>query len=231
MGFGTLFIGVFLLFNLKAPGYTDLLSGAVMLMAFYKLRGVNRYFKAAVIPTAAFCAVGLAEFVQEIAYIFGGGIDRLEDYVAPIRLLVIGAILIILLYGISDVSEEVELKKTAKGALVFASIAYPIFVLSIITNILYLIFGEHVAIVILRFISVFSILSLLIAALIIIYLAYSNICMPGEENKEYVEKPSKFGFVNRFRTRQEEKNREYAEYRLSQMRKRAERRSGKKKKK
>ena len=164
MGFGTLFIGVFLLFNLKAPGYTDLLSGVVMLMAFYKLRSINRYFKVAIIPTAVFCAVGLAEFVHEIAYIFGGGIDRLEDYVAPIRLLVIGAILVILLYGVGNVSKEVDLKKTKIGSLVFANLAYPISALSIITGIQYLIFGDHPAVDILRFLSVLSLLILLIAA-------------------------------------------------------------------
>ena len=69
MGFGTLFIGVFLLLNLSFFGFTDLLSGVVMLMAFYKLRGINRYFKAAIIPTGVFCAVGLTEFIQEIAYL------------------------------------------------------------------------------------------------------------------------------------------------------------------
>ena len=58
-----------------------------------------------------------------------------------------------------------------------------------------------------------------------------NICMPGEENKEYVEKPSKFEFINRFRKRQEEKNREYAEYRLGQMKKRVDRYKEKKNKK
>lgn len=223
MGFGTLLIGVFLLFNLKAPRFTDLLAGVIILLAFYKLRDINRYFKAAIIPTAIFCVLGLAEFTQEVIYICSGIVINLEEYLAPARFLIIGAMLVLLHYGINHVSREVDLKKTAIGSKVFAIFAYPVFVFLTIASIQYLIFGEQLAIVILCLVALLLLMALLIATLIIIYSAYSNICMPGEENKEYVEKPSRFGFVNRFRERQEQKNREYTEYRLGQMKKRIDR--------
>ena len=65
MGFGTLFIGVFLLLNLRYFGYTDILCGVIMLAAFYKLRGVNKFFKAAIFTSIAFCGIGLMEFIRE----------------------------------------------------------------------------------------------------------------------------------------------------------------------
>ena len=56
-----------------------------------------------------------------------------------------------------------------------------------------------------------------------------RICMP--EDKEMEEKESKFGFVNSFRRHEEEKQREYAEYRLEKMKKKMEKKSKRKEKK
>ena len=42
MGFGTLFIGYFLVLNLVNYGATDLIAGIIMMMEFYKLRTVNK---------------------------------------------------------------------------------------------------------------------------------------------------------------------------------------------
>ena len=147
------------------------------------------------------------------------------------RLLIIGALLILLHLGICDVAKEVDIRKTAKGAKVCAILCYPVLIIGATERIAYLIFGDLLALVIIRIISLFFLLALLVATLITVYSAYMNICMPGEENKEYVEKPSKFEFINRFRRRQEEKNREYAEYRLGQMKKRVDRYKEKKNKK
>ena len=48
-----------------------------------------------------------------------------------------------------------------------------------------------------------------------------RICLPDEVAEE-CEKKSRFGFVNAMREHQEMRNKEYAEYRLEKLRKRAE---------
>ena len=55
------------------------------------------------------------------------------------------------------------------------------------------------------------------------------ICMPEDIDGKR-KKPSRFAFVNEYRERQEEKEREMAEYRLEQMKKRAKKKGSKKKK-
>ena len=232
MGFGTLFVGVFLLLNLSFFGFTDLLCGIVLLTAFYKLSGVNRYFKAAIVTTVVFCSIGLAEFIQEIAYLFGAGFAEITVYLHPLRILVICAIALMLLYGIRDVAKEVDVPKTAKRAGACAVASYPVFIFCTTEKIISLFIEEApIALIIARIITTLSLLVLLVIILITIYSAYMYICTPDEQNEEYVEKLSKFGFVNSFRKRQEEKNREYAEYKLNQMRKRIERKNNKNKKK
>ena len=214
--------------NLSFFGFTDLLSGIVMLTAFYKLNGINRYFKTAVIPTAVFCCVGLVEFIQEILYLFGGGFEEIIIYIYPLRFLLLGAITIMLLCGIRDVAKEVDVPKTAKRAAVCMIISYPVFISCAAERAVSLFFEElPIALVIIRIIAYIALLVLLIVTLSTIYSAYMYICMPEDQNVEYVEKPSRFGFVNSFRKRQEEKNREYAEYKLNQAKKRHERKKSK----
>jgi len=232
MGFGTLFVGFFLLLNLSFFGFTDLLSGIVMLTAFYKLYGINRYFKIAIIPTTAFLCIGLVEFVQEILYLFGGGFDEIIIYLHPLRFLLLGAITVMLLYGIKDVAKEVDVQKTAKRATAGIIISFPVFISCIAEKTASLFFEEPpMALVIVRIIAYLALLVHLVITLWTIYSAYMYICMPEEQNAEYVEKPSRFGFVNSFRKRQEEKSREYAQYKLNQAKKRYERKKNKRKRK
>ena len=61
MGFGTLFIGYFLLLNLTYYGFTDVIAASVMLLGLYKLSGVNKYFKAAAISSGALLVFSLGE--------------------------------------------------------------------------------------------------------------------------------------------------------------------------
>ena len=61
--------------------------------------------------------------------------------------------------------------------------------------------------------------------LVAVYSAYMHICMPEDVTNDSREKPSRLGFVNKFREHEAERSREYAEYKLDKMK----RRSGKKK--
>ena len=66
MGFGTLFIGFFLLLNVMDSSFTDLISALVMALAFYKLSFINRDFKYAYRACYAMILVGVAELFVAI---------------------------------------------------------------------------------------------------------------------------------------------------------------------
>ena len=62
MGFGTLFIGYFLLLNLTYYGFTDLIAAAVLLLGLYRLSRINKHFLAASVVAVLFLIFGFAEF-------------------------------------------------------------------------------------------------------------------------------------------------------------------------
>ena len=77
-------------------------------------------------------------------------------------------------------------------------------------------------------ITILATIALIIVNLSVIYTAYMRICMPGDENIDK-DKPSKFAFVNEYRARKAERERETAEKRAKLMKERAEKKKGKKK--
>ena len=66
MGFGTLFIGYFLLLNVTYYTFTDIIAALVMAMGLYKLSSVNRQFKGAFFSSIALAAIGLVELVCQV---------------------------------------------------------------------------------------------------------------------------------------------------------------------
>ena len=109
MGFGTLFIGYFLILNITYFGYTDLISGLIMTLAFYKLWNINREFRMALGFAATLSAVGIAELVEATLSTFVPTLNSeiFLSYVAPFRHLVIGVLTAFMLLGIRSVSDEV----------------------------------------------------------------------------------------------------------------------------
>ena len=69
--------------------------------------------------------------------------------------------------------------------------------------------------------------ALTLYSLTVIYSAYKWICMPEDVDNDVKEKPSRFGIIESFRARQEQKNREYAEYKLNKMKENASRKKRK----
>jgi hypothetical protein len=60
-------------------------------------------------------------------------------------------------------------------------------------------------------------MALIVISLIVIYNCYMRICMP--EDEDMPEKESRFKFVNAFRRHEEEKRKEYADYKLEKFKK------------
>jgi len=232
MGFGTLFIGLFLLLNIFYYGFTDLIAALIILLAIYKLWRIDGYFRLAAIPTALLGVLGCAELILEMLSVFGGG-AAVPDFLSALRYLVIGTMLTLLLSGIKRTGAEVEAGEVTLRAKIALPLVCVIFTLGVILELPQLTsFIDSRAIVISATVFLIILFLTLCYALYTVYTAYRWICMPEDRDNDVQDKPSRFGFVNRFRERQEEKRREYAEYKLESFKKsvnKTKKRKGKKK--
>lgn len=219
MGFGTLFIGYFLILNFAYYGFTDAIAAVIMLLGLYKLSGVNKEFRIAAILSSAFLALGCFELGCELyVSVFSGKLfPALTSTVAILRHTLIAATTVGMLAGIRTVAKEVGISALEKRALRLAYATPIVYVLLILleTPLPSLDFLARVA----AFIALLTLLlslALIIANLFTVYSAYMQICMP--EDLEMEEKPSKFGLFNTMREHEEKKRQEYAEYRLDRLR-------------
>ncbi|MBO7305080.1 MAG: hypothetical protein J6V09_07665 [Clostridia bacterium] len=234
MGFGTLFIGYFLLLNVTFYSlYTDLLAALIMALGLYKLSGINRPFRWACYSSYVFAAVGAYELAVQFASFFTGkSYTDLTAYAAIPRAAIIATLTVFMLLGIREVSEEVgldALQKRAHITVFFVPVIYLIFgalELPMLQEVLPL-----KAIAVLSLISLLSTFTLVAVNLVTIYSAYMRICMPEDKDYDAPEKPSRFEFINRHREHTKEKQREYAEYKLNKMIESNKKKSKKKKKK
>ncbi len=227
MGFGTLFIGYFLLLNIVKPAASDVIAGLVILLALLRLSGVNRKFAVSRWLAAVFSAVGLFRFAVFFIGMVSPAVGAFENaaspYLGAARYALLLPLTLFILLGIEEVAREVELEKVPTRARFLAVFGIGVRVLSILCS-----FNIRLPILFF-YLAIFLEFALLIAVLFLIWNCYYMICMPGEENGKK-KKPSRFAFVNAYREREEKKEREMAEYRLEQMKRRAQKKGKKKKK-
>ena len=223
MGFGTLFFGYFLLLNIISFSFTDLISSLIMAMGFYKLSTVNNHFRGAFYISFGLSAVGLWELAVEFYSIFvpSFAAEEMLAYTTVPRSVIIATLTLFMLMGIESVAEEVELPELAKKArftLPFVLIIYGI------TAILEIPYLEKIIdvkiLLVLSVILLIGVMILVITNLATVYTAYMKICMPEDKDNDLVDKPSRFGFVNKYREHNAQKQREYAEYKLEKLKKR-----------
>ena len=183
MGFGTLFIGYFLLFNIPYFGMTDLIAAAVMMAGLNKLSAINKPFKNAYYFSLVFTVYSLPELVFFALDLFK--IYENSDVLSYLRVgqsVIVCALTVMILKGIAEVAREVKLDniKRRAGMLIYASFA--VYILWILCNapILANLIGSAVTVVYL--IAILSALLLVGINLVTIYSCYMHICMPGEEN-------------------------------------------------
>lgn len=210
MGFGTLFVGYFLLLNVTNYRFTDLIAGLIMVMALYKLMKINDNFKITLYFAAAFSILGVLELTLAAMTLFDAPAPTLA-FISPMRSALLCVMTVFMLFAIRDVAGEVGLKALAvrTGRMVIPTVV--IYVVYIILNTPSLFtWAPSVVIAVISVISIFAMMFLIIYNLISIWSCYMNICMPGQKERE--EKKSKLGFVNKFREHEAEKVREYAEY-------------------
>ncbi len=225
MGFGTLFFGYFLLLNIAYYRLTDAIAALVMLYALYKLSFVNKNFKCAAISSLLFCVFGLYELFIGLSDMFFGAVypDMLYSVSAMVRSLTVCIVTAFMLMGIRDVAHEVGLPKIKIKANYLAYVTVGVYMLNVLLEMSELgswLPAEILAILVL--VTVISVPILVITNLTAIFSCYQKICMPNEKYREDKKEKSRFGFVNKFRAHEEEKRREYAEYKLNKIKKRQE---------
>lgn len=226
MGFGTLFIGYFFLLNVTYYScYTDLIASLVMAIGLYKLANINKGFRYAYYTNYLFCVLGAAELVRTVIVLFFPSFDEetVIAYTDIPKYLIIAALTVTLLCGIRDVAREVGIKKLAAKSSFAIPVSLAVFsVLALITipGIDRLIGAWATGLITVLFII--AAFALIIAVLTIIYSAYMHICMPEDVNNDPKDTPSRIGFVNKLKAHSEEKQKEYAEYKLQKYRKKSD---------
>lgn len=226
MGFGTLFIGYFLLLNLTYYGFTDVIAAAIMLLGLYKLSSVNKQFRMAATATAVFLLFSLGEFGIAAYEIFAGRIDSpaLVSLVSVVRCLLIGSFTFFMLKGIESVAKEVDVENIPKKASRLSKLTSIIYAAWIVLEAPLSFINDYV-LAVLSLVTILTTIALLVVNLTVIYGCYMRICMPGEEN--LTDKPSRFAFVNEYRSRKAERDREAMEERMKLMKERSQKKKGK----
>lgn len=215
MGFGTLFIGYFLLLNIFNFAYTDLIAALIMAYGAYKLASVTPDFKRGFYLTLPLALLGLYEVVALLFDMFGMklGTDTLTGIIGIIRCALIGALSFLFLTGIKKLSVELDitrLNERARGARLLITLAYSIALILEIPSLDKIIPTKVLAVIAL--LSLVFTFSAIIYALTAIYSAYMRICMPEDLLKE--EKQSRFSAVNKFRENEKKRGEEYANYKM-----------------
>ena len=222
MGFGTLFIGYFFILNFPYCEFTDAIAASLMLYGLYKLSGLNDWLRLSFFFTAGFAVLGVLELGLELYEMLSTvGSSLLVFILVLLRHAVICATTAFMMLGIRDVAREVGLKSLAEKSNRGAFVAIGVYLLNILLESTVL--SAFVPGAVLAYLYVFTTLAtltLIVFNLTCIYSAYMRICMP--EDRDMEEKASKLGFVNAFRKHEEEKSREYAEYRLEKIKKKQE---------
>ena len=185
MGFGTLFIGYFLLLNVPYFGMTDVIAATVMMLALNKLKTVNSYFKAAFYTSAVFAVYSLPElvlFTLDLFDIFKGG--DLTSYIRVGQCVIVCTLTVLILKGILDVSREVELERVPGRAKFMIYACFIVYTIWILASEPHLTAALGTVAYVLYLIAIVALLIIVAINLSIIYTCYMRICMPEEKKKK-----------------------------------------------
>ena len=138
----------------------------------------------------------------------------------------VGLLTVLMLKGIEDVAREVDVEDLPTKAARLVIITAVTYSMWIILEAPFSFMDNYVFAVI-SLLTILATIALIIVNLTVIYTCYMRICMPGDEQLK--DKPSKFAFVNEYRARKAERERETQEKRAELMRKRLEKKKGQKK--
>ncbi len=170
-----------------------------------------------------FTPLAAAELIIRIMSMFGAKDPHsvITSSISFARYVLIALFSFFALLGIEKLARELELKNLRDKAVKMKFFNLVIYLLFAVMNFPFL---EDILPATEAVTKTFAIIGVILLAvsfisaavsLIAIYGAYMHICMP--EDLVYKEKPSKFGFVNKFREYEEKKQQEYQDYKLKSM--------------
>lgn len=223
MGFGWLFLGYFVAFLMsfhKFGFFTEIIGYYLIFLGLEKLSLYKNKIKNSVFPLIVMTIGSGVEAFFSLRESISGAVAPAAVMTAVTALCVIGNLFfhIFLLASISSLGQDTELPdvcRKAKTALFFAIDSVAVQMLSLIISLLTpSVPGLSVLAAPLTVITVLLYLVVPILVLILVWRCYASICAPGDETMPV--KPSRFAFVNKWRERSEEKNKEIEE-KLSQM--------------
>lgn len=225
MGFGTLFIGYILLFNIAWFSYTDVLAAAVMLTGLYKLSTVEKHYRISAVFSGLFLLLGGVEFVAEVTGMTAGGAPW---YLTVPRYLLLLALTVSVLLGIRKSAKGVGLESLASRCEYTLATPPLVYAGSVLLDLPFLYAkADTLTFRIVGAAVLFAGFVMHVINALTIYKAYAHICLP--EDLDMKEKPSRFAFVNRLREKNEEKRKADTEAAIAAMRERAQRKKRKKK--
>lgn len=187
MGFGTFFIGYFLLLNIVRPALTDAIAAAVMMLGLARLEKFNRGFKAAFISSGVFFLFSLFELGGEVSEMLFSAVLPSDaiSYIAIARALIVCILTFTSFEGMREVSDEVGLHAHARRCRLTAYLSLPIYVFAIATETPVIFSAVDV-----RTATVLAVISLLLGFIFIIfnlfsiYTCYARICMPEDVDND-----------------------------------------------
>ncbi len=231
MGFGTFFIGYFLLLDIAYYTLTDAIAAAVMLLGLSRLARFNRGFKAAFASCVAFLAFSLTELGFWVAEsVFSAAVSpETVSYMAIVRAVLLCTLTLTSFEGMRDISAEVGLGLHAKRCRITAYSSLPVYVLAIVAETPALFeWTDAKTATLIGVISLLISFTFVIFNLFSIYTCYARICMPEENRSSQVtpaqDKPKGESFLDAYRRQRAERE----EFRASRLKEKKENKEGKK---
>lgn len=237
MGFGLLLTGYLLLVNIVYYGFTDMVAAALMLYALYKLsivNKINKNFSRAFVSSVVFFIFSVGEFGFAVCEMFFPTSDftAVISWLAIARCFLVCILTLFILYGIRDVSTEVELHSLAYKCERSVPITLVVYMLNIVAEtvgIFNFISTKYIAMA--SSVILIATIILVVMNAMSIHSCFLKICMPGDEFFGNSQKPSRFEFVNKFRAHEERKRQEYTDYKINKMKAKYEKKKSKRNKK
>lgn len=211
MGFGTLFIGYFLMLNITYFTFTDIIAALVMLYGLYKLASVSPYFVRPMWAAAGFSAFALFELGFGIYDLFSSAeLSEAITYIGMTRALVVAIYTAMMLEGLHGISHKLEVGKVPRKSRRMILVSFTVYCLYIALSTPFITSLVPTAVSsVLYLITLIGVIATVIVNLTLIYTCYMYICMPKDlEPKK--DTPSRFGFVNEYRRRKAEHEAEMA---------------------
>lgn len=222
MGFGTFFIGYFLLLDITYYLLTDVIAAAVMTLGLARLSHFNRGFKAAFAVAGIFVVFALAEFgFGAYDMLFSRLSPTVVSYIAIARNLILCILTFTAFEGMREVAAEVGLAELAKKCRITSYVAMPIYILAIAseTPSIFAFASAQVAAVI-GVISLIASFVFIIANLFTVYTCYAKICMPEDVDNEPKNKASEGkadSFLSSYKRQKAEREAAHAEYKKQRL--------------